>query len=354
MLEIAFNFLIVVSMIDTSVALRLALPSVKIHVEEIKRNNESTFQSAATRPLPNMAMRYGARGGSSNDSINNCQNLLKIEPGTGKNQVYGKNSLQLKQEPLEPVHIFYRFTGTSRHDTGDQHTPLLGAISFLGSLERLSEAQRGSVNLYVFLDPSIQSDGNNWWIKVTEDLGLESVQVLKSQRGNIESYDTMLQQARKIQDSGRAILFFLEEDYLCHPDMMQGLLEFWSVYNPCFVAPYDYPDRYARKDNKGYGQEAILKTPMRHWRTVESVTVTFVTRLDIFQTLDERQLLPHPMNDRGRAREIRKFVGIWAPMPSLASHRHNDGGIQVDADFDYVNFEKMLDNIAQQVGYPPH
>lgn len=344
-----------------------------IVVDDIEINKNPTFLHAATAPLQPMAVRYVAgqednKGKENKDNlamqagdtangylheenvvVEKCKELRDHEPEM-KRQTWDPSSLYLHTQPLEAAHIFYRFHGKSRHDGGNQHTPVLGAISFLGSLQRLSAVQRGSVNVYVFVDSGISSDVRKFWAETLNGLGLETFQILHTESGNVNSYQTVLATARKVKDTTRAMMFFLEEDYLCHPDMMLKLFDFWSVYNPCFAVPYDYPDRYTRTDNNGYGHETILKTPFRHWRTVESTTATYLTRLDVFHILDKQSLLPNPNlgSSRGVSRQIRDLIGVWGPMPSLASHRHRDNTIQTDSDFDYEKFEEMLDKIAQQ------
>merc|ERR1719375_2866269 len=108
------------------------------------------------------------------------------------------------------------------------------------------------------------------------------------------------------------MVFFLEEDYLVRHDAFARSIDFWSSYEPCFLVPYDFPDRYSSTDDQDYDQVAILRMPHMHWRSVESSKVTFAVRLDFF--LKFRASLPAPWNYRKRARSLRTY-GIWSPIP---------------------------------------
>merc|ERR1740121_159115 len=165
----------------------------------------------------------------------------------------------------------------------------------------------------------------------------------------------MLDIARGVADVPRAMLVFLEEDYLFHPDMLVRLVDFWAAYDPCALVPYDNPDRYTRTDNLGFGAETILHTPGMHWRTVESSTVTFVMRMDAFQALDRRGLVPAPWDDRGRSRQVSALLGLWGPMPSLAGHVHwdcVDPCVLTDPNFDYLAYKELLLREAARLGFP--
>jgi len=273
-----------------------------------------------------------------------CQSLIQTQPGLGKLKVMN-GAFVFDKEPLEPVYLFYRFTGHSRHDKLAEHTPALGAVSLLNALQATSKILRKSMHVYVLLNGEDRESYVDWFRGKLRELELESFDVRDVPEGNDKSYSEMISSAQKVKDVDRAMLLFLEEDYLVHPDMLIKLVDFWTAYDPCALVPYDYPDRYTRTDNQGYHAEAILHAPGLHWRTVESATVTFAMRLDVFRALESKQLIPAPWDDRGPSRQVNRLVGLWAPMPSLASHIHHDctGPCTLtDPNFDYPAYEKLL------------
>ena len=64
-----------------------------------------------------------------------CRELLFSMPGYGRLKLIREtNKLALDDELVEPLHVFFRFSGRSRHDAAGGSTPILGAL--LQSAER--------------------------------------------------------------------------------------------------------------------------------------------------------------------------------------------------------------------------
>jgi hypothetical protein len=147
--------------------------------------------------------------------------------------------------------------------------------------------------------------------------------------------------------------FFLEEDYYVHPHVLTSLTEFWAAYHPCFVVPYDYIDRYTSDGGDRWGgQESILLAAGQHWRTVSSCTVTYALRADVYRVLKKYDVLPQPWSDYEHSKLVANLVGIWAPLPGLAAHRHADNALMNPPIFDYDKFERALAQDALNNNFP--
>ncbi len=131
------------------------------------------------------------------------------------------------------------------------------------------------------------------------------------------------------------------------------MVSLFRSHDPPFVVPYDYPDRYTRTDNRDDGYISVVAGQFRHWRTVESMTVTFATRLRT--VLARWGALPHPLNDRERAYaliEVGEYV--LGPMPGLAAHMERFVGAAesyVPLYFDWVGFARAAFDAANFDGY---
>ena len=249
--------------------------------------------------------------------------------------------LVLNRSAPVPVHLFYRFSGKTRHFRGippkmtrvveeenvssrDQIIPGLAVASVVTALQILSAPQRAAMSIFILLNGHAAEDPHYqlWFLQAFGPLHVKELSVVTDCPGSNEgSYECMLEHAAKTGDAKETMLLFLEEDYFLKHDAFTRSIDFWSSYQPCFIVPYDYPDRYSRTDNEDYGRTAILRMPQLHWRSVESTMVTYAVRRDIFDEL--RESLPAPWDDRSRSRRLSQY-GIWSPIPSLASHVHQD------------------------------
>jgi hypothetical protein len=171
--------------------------------------------------------------------------------------------------------------------------------------------------------------------------------------GNRPSFEAMSAMHESVRDAPDALLLNIEEDYYFSPRMIPALVAFFHAYEPCAACVVDYPDRYTKTDNQRWGQEAIVRTAERHWRTVETSPITKVYRLDVFHALHARGHITTNEGGYINARWVGERehlyttvgipVGLWAPMPGLASHIHNDHtGPLEDPAFDYVRFEREM------------
>ncbi|MDG6923909.1 MAG: glycosyltransferase [Nitrososphaerota archaeon] len=158
------------------------------------------------------------------------------------------------------------------------------------------------------------------------------------------------------QESESDVVYFAEDDYLYKDSAMTEMLEMIRDEDADFVTPYDHPDYYQRTLDPtkpaylvrlhDYRSEIIFKR--RHWRTVSSTTMTFLTKKVVLKKAAKyikltstTRLVDYPMwltltKMRKRTVRIRgtlylyalawprMIVGrsfkLWSPMPSLATH----------------------------------
>ena len=108
--------------------------------------------------------------------------------------------------------------------------------------------------------------------------------------------------------------YIVEDDYL-HTDnairVMQDTLATW----PNFAVSYDYPDRYITPV-----PSYIVLGKDRHWRTIDSCTMTVVALgkrwLDIMPELEQAA----PTSNARIFEDIFKQIPCISPMPGLSSH----------------------------------
>eukprot|EP00669_Euglena_mutabilis_P006177 TRINITY_DN1884_c0_g1_i4.p1 TRINITY_DN1884_c0_g1~~TRINITY_DN1884_c0_g1_i4.p1 ORF type:complete len:283 (+),score=22.92 TRINITY_DN1884_c0_g1_i4:335-1183(+) len=197
--------------------------------------------------------------------------------------------------------------------------PVLSFLSLVGSLRALSPDQRQATALHVLLNGFV---GRAAWVDWLNHTVRDVVRVIDIDEncpaGNDQSYRYMMGRIYELRDP-KAVMFLLEDDYLNHPEMLAEVVQLFASHNVCMVVPYDYMDRYTVSDNIDDGHIKVIAGVRRHWRTVESSTVTFVSRLQVMNAVKDK--LPAPWDDRGRCRKLRKLgVEIWGPLPTLSTH----------------------------------
>lgn len=108
--------------------------------------------------------------------------------------------------------------------------------------------------------------------------------------------------------------YIVEDDYLHTPDairVMQDTLALW----PNFAVSYDYPDRY-----KTPKPCHVVIGKDRHWRTIDSSTMTVVALgkrwLDIMPELKQTA----PTSNDQIFEHVYKQIPCISPMPGVSSH----------------------------------
>jgi len=149
--------------------------------------------------------------------------------------------------------------------------------------------------------------------------------------GNAASFEHLLAHTRALDLDPSAIVIFLEDDTLLSKSSLIEMVEIFHSHDPCFVTPIDSADLYTFGDkgiisnsNKDPIDEFLLAPSQivagrrRHWRTVQSTTVTYAARQGTLDFFASR--IPIPSDDFLRLLSlVRDFdVSILSPLPSLA------------------------------------
>ena len=92
--------------------------------------------------------------------------------------------------------------------------------------------------------------------------------------GNLPTY---ARQIEILSNADTEFVYFSEDDYLYEPDAFKLMLEAIRLPEVDFVTPIDHPDRYDRTMEQNRLSE-IIATADRHWRTVGTTCLTFMTR----------------------------------------------------------------------------
>lgn len=108
--------------------------------------------------------------------------------------------------------------------------------------------------------------------------------------------------------------YIVEDDYL-HVNnaliVLQDTLKDWQG----FAVPYDYPDRYTNPK-----QSRILIGIDRHWRTIDSSTMTVLAKGKIWLSVINALEVAAPTSNDKVFEEIYKHIACINPLPGVASH----------------------------------
>lgn len=108
--------------------------------------------------------------------------------------------------------------------------------------------------------------------------------------------------------------FILEDDYLHVPNALNVLRATLSGWDH-FAVPYDYIDRYINTE-----AATILLGPDRHWRTVNSSTMTVVAKGKTWlEYINDLRAAAPTSNDQVFL-DIYKISSCISPLPGVSSH----------------------------------
>jgi hypothetical protein len=108
--------------------------------------------------------------------------------------------------------------------------------------------------------------------------------------------------------------YIVEDDYLHTPDALNVLRDTLFSWN-YFAVPYDYPDRYnpPKPCNVLVGKD-------RHWRTIDSGTMTAIAKGKTWLTYMSALKEAAPTSNDKVFEEIYSKVPCINPLPGVASH----------------------------------
>lgn len=138
---------------------------------------------------------------------------------------------------------------------------------------------------------------------------------------------------QSVKEKEQEVHLILEDDYIFIPNGLDIFKKTAEGWNEGFIAPYDYIDRY--RDLK---PSHIILGPDRHWRTVDSITMTVAAKGFVWVKYlkDLREAAPNS-NDKVFEKILSETPCI-APLPSLASHlteHHTSPYMNVEAIWNY-------------------
>lgn len=130
----------------------------------------------------------------------------------------------------------------------------------------------GKLNLFIIAD----SVSDETYQELCGMLGEEcSQQIVRTQyKSGAFSFLAAVKLAIESSLPPETPVYLCEDDYLHLPDAKQLLLEGLTVGD--YASLYDHPDKYLPHNTK---PSRILLTKSTHWRTTESTTMTFATRV---------------------------------------------------------------------------
>lgn len=143
--------------------------------------------------------------------------------------------------------------------------------------------------------------------------------------GNANSFIYQLNEALKLSDDD--IVYFIEDDYLHKPGSKEVLLEGLEIAD--FVSLYDNPDKYMKNGPNplidGGENSKVFLTKSSHWRTTNSTTMSFATRVKNLKKyhsyLIEACRTEQP-KDFEMWQKILQDSTLVIPIPGYATHCH--------------------------------
>ncbi len=155
--------------------------------------------------------------------------------------------------------------------------------------------------------------------------GVGNDNIITSTLGNAGSLKLAFETAMTYDDTD--IIYFVEDDYLHKKNSRAVLLEGLEKAN--FVSLYDNPDKYLingpnRLINGGENCKTMLTTSS-HWRTTNSTTMTFATRVfnvKIYKSNLYSSCATEQPQDFKMWLEILKNTSLVIPIPGYSTHCH--------------------------------
>lgn len=119
---------------------------------------------------------------------------------------------------------------------------------------------------------------------------------------------------QKASEYPEELHFILEDDYLHVPNALKVLrlaLKKWEG----FAVPYDYIDRYLNIEST-----SIILGPDRHWRLVNSSTMTVVAKGKTWLTAIPVLRAAAPTSNDAVFSDLYQTINCIAPLPGVSSH----------------------------------
>lgn len=149
--------------------------------------------------------------------------------------------------------------------------------------------------------------------------------IIHTKLGNSQSFIKALDLALDSNDND--IVYLIEDDYLHKPDAKNIILEGLEIAD--FVSLYDNSDKYMKNGPNPMidgGEECkVMLTKSTHWRTTNSTTMTFATRvknLKKYKAFFIEACESEQPKDFEMWRKILQESTLIIPIPGKATHCH--------------------------------
>lgn len=143
---------------------------------------------------------------------------------------------------------------------------------------------------------------------------------------------------QSVKEKEQEVHLILEDDYIFVPNGIPVFKQAAENWNEGFIVPYDYIDRY-----KEVVPCQLILGPDRHWRTVNSITMTVAAKGFVWVKYLKNLREAAPTSNDKIFESILEKIPCIAPIPSLASHLtefHNSPYMNIEALWDYYNKKK--------------
>ena len=125
---------------------------------------------------------------------------------------------------------------------------------------------------------------------------------------------TTLEKELKESRNENELHFMVEDDYIFSEDALEVMRSTSAGYQG-FSVPYDYPDRYANPK-----PTQVLLGPTRHWRTIDSCTMTIAAPAKLWKDCLPLLKEAAPTSNDKIFDNIFNSVPCISPIPGVASH----------------------------------
>ncbi len=120
---------------------------------------------------------------------------------------------------------------------------------------------------------------------------------------------------KRSKQNPTALHYIVEDDYLHVPNAIK-ILEYTLKDWDAFAVSYDYPDRY----NLNPTECRIMLGPDRHWRTIDSCTMTVIAKGSRWLSHMNELKQAGPTSNDKVFEHIFNAVPCVSPMPTLSGH----------------------------------
>jgi len=168
----------------------------------------------------------------------------------------------------------------------------------------------------IIIHDEVSEDTLKWLHKTSNTSNISFVEVEKHEWNyhlhTVTAIDILAEQCIKFPDE---LHYLVEDDYL-HTANAIWVLENSLLQWQHFAVSYDYPDRY----RDGYEPALVMLGVDRHWRTVQSATMTVLAKGSTWLRHIETLRAVAPTSNDAIFREIFKQDACISPLPGVASH----------------------------------